>query len=151
MADFDSLSYFQRRNLDNFPAKYHVTLEFFFKIDILLQIFWAKSIPRKTAHPWIPLDWAHLPKRLARGLYFNNVKFTRNVRSYSKSRIEKQDGKFVAMETKDLQTLNLKFDQVMFNSLVLTWERNFEVTFSIFSVLVFQISVLESYLDIYLC
>ena len=41
-------------------------------------------------------------------------------------------GKFVAMVTKDLQTLNLKFDQVMFNSLVLKWERNFEVTFGIF-------------------
>ena len=54
------------------------------------------------------------------------------------------------MVTKDLQTLNFKFDQVMFNSLVLAWERNFEVTFGIFSVLVFQISVLESYLDIYL-
>ena len=54
-----------------------------------------------------------------------------------------QDGRFVAMVTKDLQTLNLKFDQVMFNSLFLTWERNFEVTFGIFSVLVFQISVLE--------
>ena len=54
------------------------------------------------------------------------------------------------MVTKDLQTLNLKFDQVMFNSLVLTWERNFEVTFGIFSVLVFQINVLECYLDIYL-
>ena len=54
------------------------------------------------------------------------------------------------MVTKDLQTLNLKFDQVMFNSLVLTWERNFEVTFGIFSVLVFQISDLGSYLDIYL-
>ena len=54
------------------------------------------------------------------------------------------------MVTKDLQTLNLKFDQVMFNSLVLTWERNFEVTSGIFSVLVFQVSVLESYLDIYL-
>ena len=40
---------------------------------------------------------------------------------------KKQDGRFVAMVTKDLQTLNLKFDQVMFNSLVLTWERNFEV------------------------
>ena len=52
------------------------------------------------------------------------------------------------MVTKDLQTLNLKFDQAMFNSLVLTWERNFEVTFSILSVLVFQISVLESYLHI---
>ena len=54
------------------------------------------------------------------------------------------------MVTKDLQTLNLKFNQVMFNSFVLTWERNFEVTFDIFSVLVLQISVLESYLDIYL-
>ena len=54
------------------------------------------------------------------------------------------------MVTKDLQTLNLKFDQVMFNSLVLTWKGNFEVTFGIFSILVFQISVLESYLDIYL-
>ena len=43
-----------------------------------------------------------------------------------------------------------EFDQVMFNSLVLTWERNFEVTFGIFSVLVSQINVLESYLDIYL-
>ena len=53
------------------------------------------------------------------------------------------------MVTKDLQTLNLKFDQVMYNSLVLKWERNLEVTFSIFSVLVFQINVLESYLDIY--
>ena len=29
-------------------------------------------------------------------------------------------------------------------------ERNFEVTFGIFLVLVFQISVLESYLDIHL-
>ena len=36
----------------------------------------------------------------------------------------------------------------MFNSLVLTWERDFEVTFGIFSVLVFNLSVLESYLDI---
>ena len=54
------------------------------------------------------------------------------------------------MVTKDRQTLNLKFDQVMYNSLVLTWERNFEVKFDIFSVLVFQIRVLESYLDIYL-
>ena len=42
------------------------------------------------------------------------------------------------MVAKDLQILNLKFDQVMFNSLVLTWERNFEVTFDIFSVLVFK-------------
>ena len=54
------------------------------------------------------------------------------------------------MATKDLQAVNLEFDQVMLNSLVLTWERNFEVTFGIFSVLVFQISVLESYSDIYL-
>ena len=60
----------------------------------------------------------------------------------------KQEGRFVAMVTKDLQTLNLKFDQVMFNSLVLMWGRNLEVTFGIFSVLVFQISVLESYVDI---
>ena len=64
--------------------------------------------------------------------------------------MEKPDGRFVAMVTKDLQTLNLKFDQIMFNNLVLTWERNFEVTFGIFSVLVFQIYVLESYLGIYL-
>ena len=54
------------------------------------------------------------------------------------------------MVTKHLQTLNLKFDQVMFYSLVFPWERNFEVTFGIFSVLVFQINVLESYLDIHL-
>ena len=38
------------------------------------------------------------------------------------------------MVTKHLQTLNLKFDQVMFNSLFFTWERNFEVTFGIFSI-----------------
>ena len=38
------------------------------------------------------------------------------------------------MVTKDLEPLNLQFDQVRFNSLVLTWERNFEVTFGIFSV-----------------
>ena len=55
------------------------------------------------------------------------------------------------MVTKDLQTLIPKSDQVMFNSLVFTWERNFEVTFGIFSVLVSQINVLESYLDIYIC
>ena len=60
--------------------------------------------------------------------------------------MEKQDGRFVAMVTKDLRTLNLKFDQVMFNSLVLTRERNFEVTFCIF--LVFQISVYERYLSV---
>ena len=53
------------------------------------------------------------------------------------------------MVRKDLQTLNLKVDQVMFNSLGLTWERNFEVRFGIFPVLVFQLSVVESYLDIY--
>ena len=52
------------------------------------------------------------------------------------------------MVTKDLQTLYLKFDQVMFNSLVFTWKRNFEVTFGIFSVLVSQVNVLESVLDI---
>ena len=54
------------------------------------------------------------------------------------------------MVTKEFQTLSLKFDQVMFTSLVLMWDNNFEVTFDIFSVLVFQISVLESYQDIYL-
>ena len=54
------------------------------------------------------------------------------------------------MATGDLQTLNLKFDEVMFNSFVFMWERNLEVTFGIFSVLVTQINVLESYLDIYL-
>ena len=54
------------------------------------------------------------------------------------------------MVTKDLQALNFKFDQVMLNSLVFTKERNFEVTFGILSVLVSQINVLESYLDIYL-
>ena len=52
------------------------------------------------------------------------------------------------MVTKDLQKLNLKFNQVMFNSLVLKWERIFEVTFGIFLVLVSQINVLESYLDV---
>ena len=52
------------------------------------------------------------------------------------------------MVAKDVQTLNLKFDQVMFNSLILVWERNLEVTFGICSVLVFQITVPESYLDI---
>ena len=57
--------------------------------------------------------------------------------SCSKNSIEKQDGRFVAMVTKDLQILNLKFEQVMFNSFVLTWEKNFEVMFDIFSVLVF--------------
>ena len=54
------------------------------------------------------------------------------------------------MVTNDVQTLNHKFDQVMLNSLVFTWERNFEVTFGIFSVLVFQKTVYESDLDIYL-
>ena len=58
--------------------------------------------------------------------YFNKVKFSRNFRSCSTNSIKKQDGRFVAMVTKDLQTLNLKFDHVMFNSLVFTWERNFE-------------------------
>ena len=64
--------------------------------------------------------------------------------------MKKQDSKLVAMVTKDFPTSNLKFDQVMFKTLVLTWERNFEVTLGILSVLVFQISVLESYLDNYL-
>ena len=36
----------------------------------------------------------------------------------------------------------------MFNSPVFMWERNFEVTFGIFSVLVSQINVPESYLDL---
>ena len=54
------------------------------------------------------------------------------------------------MATTDIQTLNLKLDQVMFNSLIFTWERSFEMTFGIFSVLVSQINVLETYLDFYL-
>ena len=53
------------------------------------------------------------------------------------------------MATKDLQTLKLKFDHVMFNSLVFTSERNFKVTFAIFSVPVTQTIVLESHLDSY--
>ena len=64
--------------------------------------------------------------------------------------MEKQDGRIVAMVTKDLQTLNFEFDQVMLNSLVFTWEQDCEVTVRIFTVLVSQINVLESYLDIYL-
>ena len=63
---------------------------------------------------------------------------------------KKQDGRFVAMVTKDLQTLNLKFDQVVFKSLVFMRERNFQLTSGIFSVLVSQINLLESYLHIYL-
>ena len=55
----------------------------------------------------------------------------------------------VAKATKDLQAWNLKFDQVMFDSLVFMWKQNFEMTVGIFSVLVSKISVLESYLDIY--
>ena len=51
------------------------------------------------------------------------------------------------MVTNDLQTLNLKFDQVMFNSLVFKSKRNFEVTFGIFSVLVSQIKLFR-YLSI---
>ena len=35
------------------------------------------------------------------------MKFTKNFRSCSKNSIEKQDGKFVAMVTKYLQTVNL--------------------------------------------
>ena len=55
------------------------------------------------------------------------------------------------MVTKVLEKMDFKFDQVMFNSLVFTWGGIFEVTFGIFSVLVVsQIDVLESYLDIYL-
>ena len=81
---------------------------------------------------------------------FHKVKSNRNLRSCSRNLIRKQDGRFVALATKDLQTLNLKFDQAMFNSLVFTWERKFEVAFGILSVLATQINVVESYLDIYL-
>ena len=76
--------------------------------------------------------------------------FNRNLRNCSKNLIRKQDGRFVALATKYLQTLNLKFDQIMFNSLVFTWERKFEVAFDIFSVLATQINVVENYLDIYI-
>ena len=48
------------------------------------------------------------------------------------------------MATKDLQILKLKFNQGMINSLFFTWERNFELTLGIFSILVTQINVLES-------
>ena len=61
----------------------------------------------------------------------------------------KYTSKMVDLLTKDFQILNLKFDQVMFNNLVLKWEGNFEVMFGIFSVLVFQISGLESYIRVY--
>ena len=39
----------------------------------------------------------------------------------------KEDGRFVEMATKDLQTFNIKFYQVTFNSLVYMWKRNFEI------------------------
>ena len=51
----------------------------------------------------------------------------------------------MSMVTKELQTLNAKIDQVMFNSLVFTCKRNFGVTVDIFSLLVIQINILESY------
>ena len=47
------------------------------------------------------------------------------------------------MATKDLQTLKLKFDRVILDSFVFTSERNFDVTFGIFSVLVTQKMFLE--------
>ena len=50
------------------------------------------------------------------------------------------------MTIRDLQTLNL--DQVMFNSLVFAWERKFEVTFGIFSVLATHINVNETVLKL---
>ena len=43
--------------------------------------------------------------------------------------MKKEDGRFVAMATRDLQALGFEFDQVMFNSLFFTWERNFDLTF----------------------
>ena len=49
------------------------------------------------------------------------------------------------MVTKDLQTLNLKLDKVMFNSLVLRWERNFELTFGIFSDQKCEIVIIEAF------
>ena len=52
------------------------------------------------------------------------------------------------MVTKDLQTLNLEFDQVMFNSIAFMRERNFEVKFGIFPVVVSQINILKGCLDI---
>ena len=52
------------------------------------------------------------------------------------------------MVTKDLQTLILKFNQVMFNSVIFMRERNFEATIGILPVLVSQMNVLDSYLDI---
>ena len=80
-----------------------------------------------------------------KGLGTINKEKTREIERFARI---KQDARFFAM-VKDLQTLNLKFDQVMFNSPVFTWERNFEVTVGIFLVLVSQINVRESYLDIY--
>ena len=73
------------------------------------------------------------PSLLGDLTYFNKVKFNGNFKSCSKIEL---NNRFVAMATRDLQTLNLKFDQVMFNNLVFTWERNFEVMFGIFAVLV---------------
>ena len=45
MADFDSTSYVQRRNLDDFPAKYHPALEFFSKLISYFRIFGQKVYP----------------------------------------------------------------------------------------------------------
>ena len=48
MADFDSTSYVQRRNLDDFPAKYYPALEFSFKIDIILIEFLGKKYTQEN-------------------------------------------------------------------------------------------------------
>ena len=53
MADFDSTSYVQRRNLN--------ALEFFFKIDILLRIFGKKVYPGKWHIPGYPNIGSTLP------------------------------------------------------------------------------------------
>ena len=60
----ESKSYVQRRNLDDFPAKYNPALEFFFKIEILLYSFGAKCIFWKTTHPRVPQHSKYDPTNL---------------------------------------------------------------------------------------
>ena len=70
MADFNSLSYVQRRILEDFPAIYYPALEFFFKIDILLQNFRAKVYPGKWHIPGYPKKASTPPPGLDKSIFW---------------------------------------------------------------------------------
>ena len=82
--------------------------------------------------------------------YFHKIKLTKNSAVVLKIESKSKMVELLLWQQKTLKHCTLNSTNPCLMVSFSPGERNFELRFSIFSVLVFQISVLKCYLDIYL-